>query len=285
MGFTKKQHYYPKLLLKNFSDEFGKLTVYDRKQNKERKIGFGGVCYSINTYESEGLNNYLEKEFSKIESKLGIVLSRLLRKIQNFATSTDENFTLSEVDQDFLFKYMIIQAIRTDVGRLLFVEMVNSLTNFRKTRRVLPVELNEINENKNLIKLFNEYFNNEGNLLSFVEQIQKPESMNFHICVCDEPILTSDNPVIGTDEGKRLLLPINSYICIEFVDSSLDASNESIFLKLDRDHVRYINEAEINTANYFVISQYGFNMEQRTYIYNRFNRADWKFGKRHFPEL
>ncbi|EKS20962.1 hypothetical protein HMPREF9318_00916 [Streptococcus urinalis FB127-CNA-2] len=57
---------------------------------------------------------------------------------------------------------------------------------------------------------------------------------------------------------------------------------KTLFLKLTKYHIDYLNEATINTANYFVISNESFTLSQNTYIYNRFNNPEWNFRKPHF---
>lgn len=105
--------------------------------------------------------------------------------------------------------------------------------------------------------------------------------MNFHIAISEENLLTSDNLVIGTDEWKRIVLPICPFLCIEFIDNSIDEA-KNMFIKLTPDNIKYLNEATINTANYFVISNEPFTIQQNTYLYNRFKNKDWTFGKSHF---
>ena len=50
---TKKQHYYPRCLLKYFADDCREVNVYIRKANKLRKMNYESTCFSNYTYESE----------------------------------------------------------------------------------------------------------------------------------------------------------------------------------------------------------------------------------------
>ncbi|MGZ9437489.1 DUF4238 domain-containing protein, partial [Staphylococcus epidermidis] len=43
----------------------------------------------------------------------------------------------------------------------------------------------------------------------------------------------------------------------------------------------YVNEATINTANYFIISNKEFTRYQYKYIDNRFNNKNWEIGYPH----
>lgn len=51
---------------------------------------------------------------------------------------------------------------------------------------------------------------------------------------------------------------------------------------MTQEKIRYVNEATINTANYFVISNERFSFAQESYIYNRFNNENWLKYSRHF---
>ena len=43
---TKKQHYYPRCLLKHFADEHDKVNVYIRKANRVSKMNYEKICVS-----------------------------------------------------------------------------------------------------------------------------------------------------------------------------------------------------------------------------------------------
>lgn len=94
--------------------------------------------------------------------------------------------------------------------------------------------------------------------------------MVFRICTTKENLITSDNPVIGTDNGQRIFLPINPHICFQFKNKKF-VQNNSLFTVLTQNHVDYLNKATINTANYFVISNLSFTNEEKQYIIDRFN--------------
>jgi hypothetical protein len=105
--------------------------------------------------------------------------------------------------------------------------------------------------------------------------------MNFHIAVSKENLLTSDNPVIGTDMWKRIVLPICPFLALEFTHYSIDEVKNMLIL-LTSDKIKYLNQATINTANYFIISNEPFSLSQNNYLYNRFNNQNWTFSKPHF---
>ena len=52
---TKKQHYYPRSLLKYFADEENKVYVYIRQGKVFRKMTYEKLCASNNTYETNNI--------------------------------------------------------------------------------------------------------------------------------------------------------------------------------------------------------------------------------------
>ena len=50
---TKKQHYYPRTLLKHFSDVNNKVNVYIRKGDIFRRTSYEKICAANNAYEAD----------------------------------------------------------------------------------------------------------------------------------------------------------------------------------------------------------------------------------------
>lgn len=271
---TKKQHYYPRCLLKYFADEYDEVNVYIRQANKLSKVNYERLCFSDYSYESDDtIDNILENKLGHYEAKMGAIVNDILNHF------SDEDFTVTREQQEFLYLYMWLQYLRTDAGRINFITMYENI--FSHKPRTLPIELTEIKDNQEKIKKFNKLFKQDGVLESYLKNFEKPETMNFHIAISEDNLLTSDNPVIGTDGWKRIILPICPCLCIEFIDNSIDEA-KTMFIKLTPDHIKYLNEATINTANYFVISNKPFTLSQNNYLYNRFNNKNWTFSKPHF---
>ena len=271
---TKKQHYYPRCLLKYFADEHDKVNVYTREANRVSKMNYKKLCASNYSYESDDVvDNILENKLGVYEEEMGVIINYILNNI----TATD--FTITKEKQGFLYLYMWLQYLRTDAGRINFISMYENIFAYRP--RTLPIELEEIQANKEKILKFNKLFKQDKVLENYLKNFEKPETMNFHIAISEKNLLTGDNPVIGTDEWKRIILPICPFLCIEFIDSSIDKA-ETMFIRLTLDNIKYLNEATINTANYFVISNKPFTLPQNNYLYNRFKNKNWTFSKPHF---
>lgn len=270
---TKKQHYYPRCLLKYFADEYDEVNVYIRQANKLSKVNYERLCFSDYSYESDDtIDNILENKLGHYEAKMEAIVNDILNHF------SDEDFTVTREQQEFLYIYMWLQYLRTDAGRINFITMYENIFSYKP--RTLPIELAEIKENQEKIKKFNKLFKQDGVLENYL-QFKKNDSMNFHIAVSKENLLTSDNPVIGTDMWKRIVLPICPFLALEFIHNSIDETKNMLIL-LTSDKIKYLNQATINTANYFVISNKPFTLSQNNYLYNRFNNKKWTFSKPHF---
>lgn len=67
---TKKQHYYPRCLLKYFADEYDEVNVYIRQANKLSKVNYERLCFSDYSYESDDtIDNILEISLAIMKQK------------------------------------------------------------------------------------------------------------------------------------------------------------------------------------------------------------------------
>lgn len=274
---TKKQHYYPRCLLKHFANDDKKVFVYIRQGDKIERMNYEKICASTYTYESDDqVDNVLEQKLGKYESKIEPIIDDI---INNCMTN---NFSVSKEDQQELFQYLWLQYLRTDAGRILFVNLFENMFSYNPRKK--PLDLKEIEENKEKINRFNKVLKEENKLEKVLKFFTKNNNMNFHIAMSIDNLLTSDNPVIGTDNGKQIMLPIAPRICIVFQHDSINRS-EDLQVILKSNKTRYLNEATINTGNYFIISNEKFSDKQQKYIDNRFNNENWKPSYPHVNNL
>ena len=274
---TKKQHYYPRCLLKHFANDDKKVFVYIRQGDKIERMNYEKICASTYTYESDDqVDNVLEQKLGKYESKIEPIIDDI---INNCMTN---NFSVSKEDQQELFQYLWLQYLRTDAGRILFVNLFENMFSYNPRKK--PLDLKEIEENKEKINRFNKVLKEENKLEKVLKFFTKNNNMNFHITMCIDNLLTSDNPVIGTDNWKQIMLPIAPRICIVFQHDSINRS-EDLQVILKSNKTRYLNEATINTGNYFIISNEKFSDKQQKYIDNRFNNENWKPSYPHVNNL
>lgn len=276
---TKKQHYYPRCLLKHFANDDKKVFVYIRQGDKIERMNYEKICASTYTYESDDqVDNVLEKKLGKYESKIEPIIDNI---INNCITN---NFSVSQKDQQELFQYLWLQYLRTDAGRILFVNLFENMFSYNPRKE--PLDLKEIEKkaNKEKINRFNRVFKQGNKLERILKIFRKTNNMNFHIAISMENLLTSDNPVIGTDNWKQIMLPIAPRICIVFQHDSINRS-KGLQVILKPNKTRYLNEATINTGNYFIISNEKFSDKQQKYIDNRFNNENWRPSYPHVNNL
>lgn len=274
---TKKQHYYPRCLLKHFANDDKKVFVYIRQGDKIERMNYEKICASTYIYESDDqVDNVLEQKLGKYESKIEPIIDDI---INNCMTN---NFSVSKEDQQELFQYLWLQYLRTDAGRILFVNLFENMFSYNPRKK--PLDLKEIEENKEKINRFNKVLKEENKLEKVLKFFTKNNNMNFHIAMSIDNLLTSDNPVIGTDNWKQIMLPIAPRICIVFQHDSINRS-EDLQVILKSNKTRYLNEATINTGNYFIISNEKFSDKQQKYIDNRFNNENWKPSYPHVNNL
>lgn len=151
---TRKQHYYPRFLLKYFANSDNKINAYVRYKDKFLTVNYKNVCCRRNAYETDEVDNKLENKLSKYEEKMSIILNDLF--LNNF------NEPSSEI-KEFIMKFIILQYYRTDYGRLVFI---NHLTDtFNNTHTLNPIDYHvnpftqiDIENESNKIKCFNDLF-------------------------------------------------------------------------------------------------------------------------------
>ncbi|OHO72678.1 hypothetical protein HMPREF2580_04030 [Staphylococcus sp. HMSC036D05] len=276
---TRKQHYYPRGLLKHFANEQNKVYVYIPQSNKISTMDYANVCVKKDTYESnDKVDNILENILGNYESQVCSIVEIILKNTDVYELS----ITVSQ--QQILYRYMWLQFLRTDAGRIHFMSLYENIFSYKN--RTQPIELEEIKNNKNQERInnFNYVFKQTKVLEKFLKAIEIPDNMFFHIARSRTDLITSDNPVIITDNGKQLLLPISQNLCIEFQDASANYSN-NLIVELFPQKARYLKEATINTANYCVIANNPVDIKLNNYIYKRFRKENWKIGAPHIPKV
>ncbi|MDU3653317.1 DUF4238 domain-containing protein [Staphylococcus epidermidis] len=276
---TKKQHYYPRCLLKHFANDDKKVFVYIRKGDKKAYMNYEKICASNYTYESDDqVDNVLEHKLGKYESKIEPIIDDIIKNCMI------NKFSVSEEDQQELFQYLWLQYLRTDAGRILFVNLFENMFSYEPRKEPLDLKEIEKKENKEKINRFNKVFKQGNKLERILKIFRKTNNMNFHIAISIENLLTSDNPVIGTNNWKQIMLPIAPRICIVFQHDSINSS-KGLQVILTSDKTRYLNEATINTGNYYIISNEDFSDKQLEYIDNRFNNKNWRWSYPHVNNL
>ena len=207
-NIKKKQHYYPKFLMKYFANEDGKLYTYIRKANQIKYLNYQNICADKYFYETdEKVDNILENKFSGYESKMSLIVDKIIKEFEKKIETKDFTLEISLTDDeiDFIFKYLWIQYLRTDRGK---IEFIRSTYYKSYISRKLPLDIDEIKESKKRETLgFNRIFKLGNNLEELFERFKKPSSINFQILI-GKNFITSDNPVIGFYRNMRICMPI-----------------------------------------------------------------------------
>jgi len=83
---VKRHHYIPQFLLRNFTDEYGKLWVFSKRSQEVRYNTPKNIDlekHYNSTYENSQRNNSLELKLSKLESRLAPTLKDTLNRIRD----------------------------------------------------------------------------------------------------------------------------------------------------------------------------------------------------------
>jgi hypothetical protein len=109
----KRQHYVPKVILRNFADRSEVVDVIDLRTNARRTSHIHKVAsenYFYSPLHGNRRDYSLEKWFSKVEGKIGSVFSRLI---------ADHAWPIGTEDRGLLTDYVAIQWLRTPASRTL----------------------------------------------------------------------------------------------------------------------------------------------------------------------
>ena len=274
MSFTRKQHYYSSSLIRYFADSKDKVYVYyaAAKSSTFQYTHYKNICYHKNTYETDITDNILERKIAVYEDRIIPIISRINKSTPNSL------YTVSVSEIEKLWKFMWLQYHRTDAGR---IKLISHLTGRVPSSRVEPVTAEEIYKYGDELKRFNEFFKYGTHLEALLDMTPMPSTMSFHICI-GEHFITSDNPVISIMNNKytrsidesQFLMPISPNLCIEF-QGKLSNCSDNQFVLMKNEKMHWVNEAIINTANYYVISNQPFNVALSSYIDFRFNDSGW----------
>ena len=110
---TKKQHYYPRCLLKHFANDDKKVFVYIRQGDKIERMNYEKICASTYTYESDDqVDNVLEQKLGKYESKIEPIIDDIInncKKInKNYFNIYGCNIYVLMLEEFFLLIYLKI---------------------------------------------------------------------------------------------------------------------------------------------------------------------------------
>ena len=274
----KKQHYYPRCLLKHFADDNQKVHEYNIRAKVFRYVKYDSICYHNYTYETEKnsstADNLLEEQFAHYESKVGPIVENIIEHC------LDKNFSVTTRHRKDLIDYFLLQTIRTDAGRLKFMNNLKYTWGYEKEGVVTNEEI-VMGESK--IREFNELYKRNNGLKQLLELFEKGyKYLNFKIGVTNAEMITSDTPTLtslGKDKKSVVFyMPIspNIVFIFEYNKAKIIYDFEEFVFPISYSIVNWINLAIINTANYSIISKNNFNVALSGYIKNVHDKSDVK---------
>lgn len=259
---VKNQHVVPRSYLKNFANSKGKVYTYNFCSKLYEEKDIKDVCSHRYTYEESKskIDNHLEIEISKLEDEYLPYIHLILKKIQ------EGTLVRGDVNHEILFKFMFLQYIRTDSGRILCERAKDGLNPLDH-----HMNIDEIKEKDKFRYKFNKEFKIKGSLKQELNIQYLIHRCTVRIGVTkNQKFLTSDNPVFALylPETEKMVLkmvmPISPYVCIYCFYRDLyrlyqDQQQTFPYVVDDRLAINY-NQSLINVSNYWIISQDPFNI-------------------------
>lgn len=269
---VKNQHVVPKSYLKLFENSNKRIFTYNWKSGLSCEKRIDDVCCHNYTYElSNGnIDNLLENELAKLESQFMPAIHNILKHVN------DGNLNRSCIDSEICYKYIMLQYMRTDSGRILFGNALSNLTSLNH-----HISLDEINQNKDKEMIFNSIFRKNDVLTKALDLLYQNENPLIKVGVSeDRKLLTSDNPVFtlyfpnnGPSSKLKFMLPISPHVCLYFIgldfNREYQCEQECFPYKITKNLAIQYNQALVNVSNYWIVSQDKFDVIDYNLIYNR----------------
>lgn len=267
---VKNQHVVPRAYLKLFENSGDCVFAYNWKSRSCREMKIEKVCSHKYTYEvsDDNVDNLLENQLSKLESQFMPSIHKILEHVDKGTLNR------SCINSEICYKYMMLQYMRSDSGRVL---MGRALSNLQPLDH--HISLDEINQNKDKNQIFNARFKNENELEKTLNLLYDYYHPLIKVGISKErKFLTSDNPVIALYLAKyssaiKLVLPISPRVCLYCIilDSEriYQYEQNTFPYEVSKDLAIKYNQSIVNVSNYWVISQDKFDVIDYNLIYNR----------------
>lgn len=205
---TKNQHVVPRAYLRFFASKRKKeyyIDVFDKKLNKQ----FNDIIFNVSSqryfYEVESLpDNYWEKEYNKIESKITLIFNNIITASNLLC---DKSTVLNDFFKDVLCEMLISQVLRTmnareyfdKIGKNLSFNMISEIE--KNLNNVLNEEhlkvLEKYKDNDDFVHQVElERFNNKRFMLKCARYLKDKVWVIYKNTNKHNPFVSSDNPVI-----------------------------------------------------------------------------------------
>ena len=245
MNEPVSQHYVPKMLLRNFTDNEEKLYFFDKDfPKKDVRISYPArLCRQDNIYtrldENGNRNVSAEKSFAKLEGKCAPIIREIIQ------ASRDRNWLqLTRTEKRSLDLFLVSQAWRTPdrVDPILWRDRMIRFIYDPEFRNMYKEEREKIEQETRLKNLTCNITEPNEEILSFLEN--KNLVIGISTSAEDEGFVIASNPVFLMEpqgHESEIWLPIAPDIAItcystrvnkdfiEFKDNDIRSFNESIF--------------------------------------------------------
>ena len=281
--YTEKEHYISQFIIRNFTDEYGKVRVINKTKEPIEMYSSSPakLFYSCNLYETRNNDgtyfdrNAIEKDFAVFEGALSKELPQIIKQ-------ADENKKLSCYQIKCLADLVAFQLVRLPFIRKFLFDSNNNITD--NTERKLQTNAmyrividspesgfsylennafslsenakNRIRETKANTAVY-EFINNECNIY-----LIKAEEYSF--CIGDFPVL------IDVFTNAKYIFPISpKFAIVCSLTESNDAEEYNTIRYVKRDMVSFINEKIIEKAERFIV----FNHSDEAYMLGEVQKA------------
>ncbi len=260
IGETKRQHYVPKMLLKNFSSDEKLINVFIlRRKQFKTLISIKEQCYSDYFYGADGI---IEDYFSDIEGKVAEILRKLL------------NHRADDVllqDMDLLRLFIHFQAHRTLAAAMYYRKAIGQLTTnvarefFNSFQH--NFEMNELNFKLGVkspqMEMLLTAFNSIPVILDLELRLLIHEG-NADFVISDHPVVlynqfAENHPSFSqlrsitglTSKGLQIFMPISRRACIALFDPAtyVYGNEKSFYCQIGNRDVERLNQLQLINSN------------------------------------
>lgn len=280
----KNQHYLSKFYLKGFTKKyvFNKvksynLWIYNKTENRLILKQPDNTCVKSYFYskinEDGSYNHQLEKELSKIEDKVKIVIDKILKNIYRLIESKDLRLiSITSKDIDYLIEFVVWQIKRIP----LYFDSIDG--QYFKFKEKMKEELNRILSNTNSEEIidevldFNSFKNSKIDLIqnlgtesnmNFYEAIRNKNIIIYYITNNESSFITTDNPVIRINYEQKdkngigipstcIFFPLHKRCCLFLYGLGNSFGFHSLLRSED---INYINDLIANSFYNIIISR------------------------------
>lgn len=230
LQITKKQHYVPEFLLKNFCSSDGKFAAYNIQYKSYSRKSPAQVCYKDFLYETRNNNdefilcNEIEKYFSEKEKEYSDCINDVLWKTQYPYYLTHEICTINEIETLYSFAANLIVRNPYTMNLSDCSDLVDDIKKSKEYAKISAlVKRCDLGSADNILQAaFQKYFlddrNESGTAALFIDEIK---NLNFLIWISpNNQFVTSTFPIaIDFFEDKafrKIIIPLSPHCTVLF---------------------------------------------------------------------